>query len=175
MSKVADWFITPLEAHFEDQPTEGGRETLLEDLDAYSTEELTAAVEWLKRSRQSVKTFPSPKECLKAIKAVAGVGSKLAVVARRQDITSESYAEMALLFNAGRDKVPIIRKDTQWEEWHQYWRWLRAWWLLDLVDNRESWTVPSEFPSAFDPRFQPVHKPKATPSVGDPDGEEHAA
>lgn len=154
MSKVDEWFITPLEAHFEAQPTDGGRITILEDLEPYSTDELAAAVEWLKRGRQSVKTFPSPKECLKAISAVAGKTKAAALVASGGRITAETYAECALAYNAGRNDVPVIEKGTQqWDEWVAYYQWLGVRWILDLIEEREKWTVPAYFPSDFDPRF----------------------
>ncbi len=43
-AKVEDYFITPLEAHFESQPTEGQRETILSDMEPFSEEALNDAV-----------------------------------------------------------------------------------------------------------------------------------
>lgn len=153
--KVEDYFIQPMVAHFESEPTEGVRETLLNDMEEYAAEDLMTAVAWLKRARQSVKTFPSPKECIKAIKAVVGGRSKTAVGNYgRVQITAQTYGEACSQFCAGMEKVPVIVEGTpQWEAWHAYWKWLGAKWLLDLVRDRKSWTVPTEFPSMFDPRF----------------------
>jgi hypothetical protein len=160
-TKVEDWFITPLEAHFESQPTEGGRETIINDMEEYATEDLTTAVEWLKRARQSVKTFPSPKECIKAIKAVVGGRTERAVIKGSQ-IDATNYASNAVAFCAGMREVPVIHADTpQWEEWFAYWEWLGVRWLLAIVRDRKSWTVPSEFPGTFDPRFNATQRAKA--------------
>jgi hypothetical protein len=161
-SKVEDWFITPLEAHFEAQPTDGGRITILDDLEPYSTDELGAAVEWLKRGRQSVKTFPSPKECLKAIAAVAGKAKARELAASGGRITAENYGECAVAYNAGRDKVPVIERGTpQWDEWVAYYEWLGVRWILSLIAERDKWTVPAHFPSDFDPRFRMQAKARA--------------
>lgn len=156
MSKVDDWFITPLEAHFESQPTDGGRLTILDDMEEYSTDELAAAVEWLKRNRQSVKTFPSPKECLRAIKSVAGNHRALAIASDRQRITAENYAECAKAFAMGVKEPPLIVKGTpQWDEWMGYLEWLGVGWMLTIIhtEKREKWTVPAQWPHQFDPRY----------------------
>jgi hypothetical protein len=152
-NKVEDFFITPLEAYFESQPTEGARDTILNDMEQYASDDLNTAVEWLKRARQSQKTFPSPKECIKAIKAVVG-GRTEKGVASYSVITAETYATAAVAFCAGMKEVPVIKEgDPQWDEWHAYWEWLGATWVLDLVRDRKSWTVPTQFPSQFDHRF----------------------
>lgn len=155
MSKVEDWFVTPLEAHFEAQPTEGGRITILDDMDAYGTDELAAAVEWLKRNRQSVKTFPSPKECLRAIRAVAGNAKAIAASTHGQRITAENYADCAIAFVAGRDPFLIEIDTPQWDEWIGYLEWLGVRWMLDIItlQKREKWTVPAKWPHEFDRRF----------------------
>jgi len=154
--KVENFFITPLEAHFESQPTDGGRVTILDDMDAYSPEDLTTAVEWLKRARQAQKTFPSPKECIKAIKAVVG-GRTDKQVASYSTITARNYAASAVAYCAGMQKIPVIHfGEPQWDEWLAYWRWLGCLWVVHLVEGegRKSFTVPTQFPSQFDPRFQ---------------------
>lgn len=157
-NKVEDWFITPLEAHFESQPTEGARETILSDMELYAAADLETAVEWLKRARQSQKTFPSPKECIKAIKAVVG-GRTDRVIVKGSQITAETYAANAVAFCAGLREIPVVHDtDPQWEEWLAYWEWLGVRWLLAIVRERKSWTVPSTFPSTFDPRFVFVAK-----------------
>ncbi len=153
--KVETFFITPLEAHFENQPTEGGRETILEDMEKYSPEDLTTAVEWLKRARQSQKTFPSPKECIKAIKAVVG-GRSDKQVASYSTITPLPYAASCVQFCKGMEKIPTIYQgEPQWDEWHAYWQWLGVTWIPWLIasENRKVWTVPTQFPSQFDHRF----------------------
>jgi hypothetical protein len=152
-NKVEDFFITPLEAHFESQPTEGARDTILTDMEQYSGDDLSTAVEWLKRARQAQKTFPSPKECIKAIAAVVGGRSERAVI-RGTEIDASNYAINALAFCAGMKELPIIKEgEPQWDEWLAYWRWLECKWVLDLVYDRKSWTVPTQFPSQFDKRF----------------------
>lgn len=153
--KVENFFITPLEAHFESQPTDGGRETILEDMEQYSPEDLTTAVEWLKRARQAQKTFPSPKECIKAIKAVVGGRSEKQVTGY-STITATNYAASAKAYCAGMTHIPVIHHgEPQWDEWLAYWRWLGCMWVVHLVEGegRKSFTVPAHFPSQFDPRF----------------------
>lgn len=153
MSKVEDWFITPLEAHFESQPTDGARDTILTDMEPYSADDLNTAVEWLKRARQAQKTFPSPKECIKAIKAVVG-GRSDPVVIKGSTITAENYAANAVAFCAGKTDIPVIHHgQQQWDEWIAYYEWLKVHWVLAIVRERKSWTVPALFPSTFDPRF----------------------
>lgn len=157
MSKVEDWFITPLEAHFEAQPTEGGRMTILDDMEEYSTDELAAAVEWLKRNRQSVKTFPSPKECLRAIKSVAGNTRAVAMSRSRHRITAENYAASAVAFASGVKDPPLIEKGSlQWDDWIAYLEWLGVNWMLAIIlgEKREKWTFPSQWPHEFDPRYR---------------------
>lgn len=154
--KVETFFITPLEAHFESQPTEGGRETIIEDMEQYAPEDLTTAVEWLKRARQAQKTFPSPKECIKAIKAVVG-GRNEKQVTGYSTITATNYAASAKAYCAGMQQIPVIHfGEPQWDEWLAYWRWLGCLWVVHLVEGegRKSFTVPTQFPSQFDPRFQ---------------------
>lgn len=163
-NKVEDFFITPLEAHFESQPTEGGRATILEDMEQYAPEDLSTAVEWLKRARQAQKTFPSPKECIKAIKAVVG-GRRENVTIGGGEIGSKNYATNALAYimahggKADVVSVPIINEgEPQWDEWLAYFQWLGAKWALDLMYDRKTWTVPTQFPSQFDPRFNFMRK-----------------
>ena len=161
--KVENFFITPLEAHFESQPTDGGRVTILDDMDAYSPEDLTTAVEWLKRARQAQKTFPSPKECIKAIKAVVG-GRNEKQVTGYSTITATNYAASAKAYCAGMQQIPVIHfGEPQWDEWLAYWRWLGCMWVVHLVEGegRKSFTVPTHFPSQFDPRFQFIKPMKA--------------
>lgn len=151
---IEEFFITPLEAHFESQPTDGGRDTIMNDMQGISAEDLNTAVEWLKRARQSVKTFPSPKECNKAIAAVTGGRTVGPVAYRGNEITSENYAANAIAFCGGLQVIPVIHVETpQWQEWMAYWEWLGVRWLINIVKDRKSWTVPSEFPEQFDPRF----------------------
>lgn len=155
--KVENFFITPLEAHFESQPTEGGRETIIEDMEQYTPEDLTMAVEWLKRARQAQKTFPSPKECIKAIKAVVGGRSEKGQVASYSTITAGTYAASCVQFCRGMETLPTIREgEPQWDEWHAYWDWLGVKWIPRLIagEGRKTWTVPTHFPNQFDPRFQ---------------------
>ena len=154
--KVENFFITPLEAHFESQPTDGGRATILDDMDAYSPEDLTTAVEWLKRARQAQKTFPSPKECIKAIKAVVG-GRSDKQETGYSTITAQNYAASSKAYTAGMQTIPIIHEgEPQWDEWLAYWRWLGCMWVVQMVEGegRKEFTVPTYFPGQFDPRFK---------------------
>lgn len=169
--KVEDFFITPLESHFESQPTEGGRDTILNDMDQYTPEDLTTAVEWLKRARQAQKTFPSPKECIKAIKAVVGGRTERAVIKGGQ-IDGSNYALNALVFCAGMKEVPVIHdEEPQWDEWMAYFEWINCRSVLSIVRDRKSWTVPTYYPSQFDPRFTFV---KRAARIGAPGSEENA-
>ncbi len=158
-NKVEDFFITPLEAHFENVPTDGSRETILEDFEQYAPDDLTQAVELLKRTRQAQKTFPSPKECIKAIKAIVG-GRRQTPVIRGSVIDAGNYAANAHAYIVDRGitkDVPVIRKDSaQWHEWIDYFRWLGVHWILAELETRDSWTVPTEFPAQFDARFSPA-------------------
>lgn len=165
--KVENFFITPLEAHFESEPTEGGRQTILEDMEQYAPDDLETAVEWLKRARQAQKTFPSPKECIKAIKAVVG-GRREGVVIGGGEINAKNYARNALAYavshggKQGEVTVPIINEgEPQWDEWLAYFRWLEAKWALDLMYDRKTWTAPTQFPSQFDKRFNFIGRAKA--------------
>ncbi len=150
-AKVEDYFITPLEAHFESQPTEGQRATILEDMEPYSDTVLADAVEWLKRSRQSAKTFPSPKECNKAIAAVRAV----AVVPESsvgQPSPSGTYSERIAAWVKSVKTCEVIEKGTvQWEEWEAYFNSIGATLQLGFMETREKWTVPTKVPQMFDP------------------------
>lgn len=154
--KVETFFITPLEAHFESQPTEGGRETIIEDMEQYAPEDLTTAVEWLKRARQAQKTFPSPKECIKAIKAVVGGRSPVATGGYGA-ITKDTYGEAAMNFARARfrENAPMIAEgQPEWEEWIVYFEWLgMGSWIFAAMSDAKRWTVPSYFPHDFDARF----------------------
>lgn len=155
--KVEDYFITPLEAHFESQPTEGQRETILEDMQAYSEEQLHEAVEWLKRARQSAKTFPAPKECLKAISEVEKAKAYTAPISGRPEFHDDlSYGEKLRLWMEGvRPKFcPVIKKGTnEWTEWEIYFLAMGNSVQYPIMRMRDSWTVPTILPSQFDPGF----------------------
>lgn len=164
--KVEDFFITPLEAHFESVPTEGVRDTILEDMEQYTADDLNKAVEWLKRARQSQKTFPSPKECLRAIRSVTGSKQDLPVFMGNA-INGSNYGKNAHAYaiqrgaETGKASMPVIDKDTQeWDEWLQYFAFIGATiWIYEL-QGRSKWTVPTRFPSQFDSRFVPNHSAK---------------
>ena len=135
MNKVEEFFITPMEAHFEAVPKDGPRETILSDLADYSSDDLFEAAEWLKRARQAQSTFPSPKECIKAIKAVVG-GRTDKQVASYSTITARNYAASAVAYCAGMQKIPVIHfGEPQWDEWLAYWRWLGCLWVVHLVEG----------------------------------------
>jgi hypothetical protein len=153
--KVEEYFITPLEAHFESQPTEGQRETILEDFEQYSEEQLHAAVEWLKRARQSAKTFPAPKECLKAI-AAAPVASEADRRARPVFTSGMTYGQKlkAWMTKLQAKSYPVIYKGTpEWTEWEIYFLATDNTVQYPVMRSKESWTVPTILPSQFDPKF----------------------
>lgn len=152
-NKVEDYFITPLEAHFENIPTDGSRETLLHDMDAHSEELLNEVVEWLKRNRQSQKTFPSPKECNRALKAV--IDAKVVVPARMSINTNGmSYGEKLKAWVKMGGKGWIIHQSSlEWTEWFEYFKRNDCWVQLEFMASRESWTVPTQLPVEFDARM----------------------
>lgn len=155
MSKVEDYFITPLEAHFESQPTEGQRETILTDMEQYSEEVLNEAVEWLKRARQSAKTFPAPKECIKAVTAV-----QEAIPVKRGsrpsfDPGSSFGAKLRVWMTQMQSKsYPVIHKGThEWTEWEIYFLATENTIQYPYMRSKESWTVPALLPVQFDPKY----------------------
>ncbi len=153
--KVEDYFITPLEAHFESQPTEGQRETILEDMEPFSEEALNDAVEWLKRSRQSAKTFPSPKECNKAITAVTTIIAATSDLTKPQMASGMTYGQMLAVWVAQkRGAVIINRGSMEWDEWHTYFRSIDQKFQLDMMreESLKAWTVPTRLPQEFDAR-----------------------
>ncbi len=161
-NKVVEFFITPMEAHFEAVPKDGPRETIISDLEQYSPDDLMQAAEWLKRARQAQSTFPSPKECIKAIKAVVG-GRRAQDVIRGSVITRENYGANAHAYamaHGGRREevsVPVIKRGTpMWDDWLAYFDFIEAKAIKQAMENRESWTVPAMFPRQFDPRFSVI-------------------
>ncbi len=156
MNKVEEFFITPMEAHFEAVPKDGPRETILSDLADYSSYDLFEAAEWLKRARQAQSTFPSPKECIKAIKAVVGGRSPVATGGYGA-ITKDTYGEAAMNFARARfrENAPMIAEgQPEWEEWIVYFEWLgMGSWIFAAMSDAKRWTVPSYFPHDFDARF----------------------
>lgn len=156
MNKVEEFFITPMEAHFEAVPKDGPRETILSDLADYTSDDLFEAAEWLKRARQAQSTFPSPKECIKAIKAVVG-GRSPVVTGGYGAITKDTYGEAAVNFARARfrENAPMIAEgQPEWEEWIAYFEWLgMGSWIFAAMSDAKRWTVPSYFPHDFDARF----------------------
>jgi hypothetical protein len=151
-NKVEDYFITPLESHFESQPTEGQRETILADMESYSEEQLNEAVEWLKRARQSAKTFPAPKECIRAIQAVRTL-TAVTPSGRPAFHDDLSYGEKLKLWHeATKPKgYPVIKKGTtEWAEWEIYFLAMDNQVQYPIMSSRDSWTVPTRLPSQFD-------------------------
>jgi hypothetical protein len=155
-NKVIDFFITPMEAHFEAVPKDGPRETIISDLEQYASDDLMQAAEWLKRARQAQSTFPSPKECIKAIKAVVGGRSNVATGGYGA-ITKETYGAAAAAFakNRFKEQAPVIAEGSaEWEEWTAYFEWLgMGRWIFAAMNDAKTWTVPSYFPRDFDGRF----------------------
>lgn len=160
-SKVEDYLITPLEAHFESQPTAGQRETILEALEDYSEETLNEAVEWLKRSRQSAKTFPAPKECIKAVAEVEKVKLFSEPVKGRPEFHDDlSYGEKLKLWmeTVKPKSCPVIKKGThEWREWEIYFLAMGNTVQYPIMAARDSWTVPTLLPSQFDPGYDCAH------------------
>jgi hypothetical protein len=156
MNKVEEFFLTPMEAYFEAIPKDGPRETILTDLDQYAADDLMEAAEWLKRARQAQSTFPSPKECIKAIKAVVG-GRSLTPTGGYGAITKDNYGAAASAFarNRFKEQAPVIAEGSpEWDEWLAYFEWLgMGSWVFAMMSDKKTWTVPSYFPHDFDPRF----------------------
>lgn len=156
MSKVEDYFITPLEAHYEVQPKEGPRQTIIEDLEQFSEDELHEAAEWIKRNKQAVTAFPSPKECNAAIKAVR-TKHIVSSFAYGETVTKENFGALAVQYcaanNPGRNPLVIKIEDSGWDDWLAYYERLDMKAVLSVMRDRKTWTVPSLFPSQFDPSF----------------------
>lgn len=151
-AKVEDFFITPLESHFESQPTEGGRETILVDMEPHTTEVLNDAVEWLKRNRQAQKTFPTPKECNRAVSAVMN-DAKAIAVAKAFDATGGTYGDKLIRWVADGGRAYVIDKNRdvhQWREWEIYFLATENKVQYPIMLNRPQWTVPAPVPSALD-------------------------
>lgn len=153
--KVEDYFITPLESHFESQPTEGQRETILADMEPYTEEQLSEAVEWLKRARQSAKTFPAPKECIKAITAV-----ETAAPARSSSKpTFQSGMSYGAKLHEWKSRInakhyPVILKGShEWTEWEIYFLATENKVQYPVMMGKDRWTVPTQIPSQFDDRY----------------------
>ena len=157
MNKVDEFFIGPLEDHYETAPNEGPRDTILTDLAKYSPEELHAGAEWIKRNKQSTKSFPSPKECNAAMDAVHSNRS-IRSFASGEKITKETYASTAVAYcksyNHEGNAVVVSKNDGGWEDWISYYRSLGMVACLDLMKYRESWTFPCMFPAQFDQSFK---------------------
>ena len=166
---IENYFIEPLEKHYEAKPKPGVRLTILGELSGCDEATLTEAVAYIKRTRKAM-TFPSPAECVAATKAQGNV-AKLA-----SRITGPTYARQAAEFARGMKAVPVIQKwadaektrfTPQWEAWQGYWEALGAASTINLARDRDSWTVPTDWPYQFDSN--------ARYSAGDPEGHADAA
>lgn len=153
--RVDEFFITPLESHFESQPTEGQRATILEDLHEFTAEQLFEAVEWLKRSRQSAKTFPAPKECLKAIQAVlSGAGRSLTSRPEADFTGAVTYGQKLKAWVEAKGGAVAIKCDShEWTEWEIYFLATGNKVQYPLMDAKAEWTVPTLLPQQFDPNY----------------------
>lgn len=152
--KVEDFFITPLEEHFESQPTEGQRNTILSDMADHTDDVLNDAVEWLKRARQSAKTFPSPKECNKAIAAVLEDRKRPRMEDAPTFSESLTYGQKCKSWAATMKRAVIVHKGThQWTEWLIYFHAIENEMMLTMMRERESFTLPTQVPSMFDPKY----------------------
>lgn len=152
-NKVEDFFIAPLESHFESIPNGGPRDVLLTDMEEYDADVLNATVEWLKRNRQSQKTFPSPKECRTAVKAIlADQHARNAAAKFTGD--GKTYGEKLRQWVATVNRAVEIKKGTfEWSEWEIYFRATRNVVQWPEMERREAWTVPTRTPSEFDPNY----------------------
>ena len=153
-AKVETYFIEPLESHFEDQPTAGGRETILEDMEAHDEEVLNQAVEWLKRNRQSQKTFPAPKECNKAVAAVLAEIKQVEVARKFDAPQGASYGEKLKKWVEAGGRAHVITKGTfERREWEIYFLATGNKVQYPLMRSKDSWTVPTQVPKAFDHHY----------------------
>lgn len=171
-ASIESYFLIPLEQHYEAKPKPGVRLTILSELAGCDEATMIAAVAFIKRTRKAM-SFPSPAECLAAIRA-----SKVPAIADAGDITGSNYAKKANEYakGSGRDEFPVIKKwldkdrglmTGQWKAWLTYWEGVGAKSTLALVYDRDSWTVPTEWPHQFDAQAQWA--------VGDPVGDADAA
>jgi len=124
-------------------------------MEPYTTEQLNGAVEWLKRARQSAKTFPAPKECIKAIMAV-----EEALPARS---SSRPTFQSGMTYGAklhewharvGGKRYPVIVKGShEWTEWEIYFLATGNTVQYPVMQSKDRWTVPTQVPSQFDDRY----------------------
>lgn len=155
MNKVIEFFINPLSEHYEVEPKDGPRDTIIEDLDAYTPDELMSAAEWIKRNKQSVTSFPSPKECNAAVGQVTASRSVREAVSGGR-ITAENFGDLAKAHCDATRKDPLVIKKGEpgWDEWITYYRAIGMTYISGLMENRDEWTVVTRYPSDFDPSFK---------------------
>lgn len=156
MSKhtVEDFLIAPLIEHFEAEPTDGIRNTLIEDYDDHSGEVLFAAVEYLKRNLLSKKGFPAPRRISEAIKACDVYRSQKGALSTGH-ITAENFLERQQEFaKANPKKIVSIEKGSfEWGAWEEYLHWLGQDFVLNLMNQYTKWGVVTRIPAEFDPSY----------------------
>lgn len=67
-----------------------------------------------------------------------------------------ALAERAKQLKASRSEPPVIQRwvgskeSAEWTAWMAYWKAVGARATLEIVKDRQSWTVPNNFPWEFD-------------------------
>lgn len=161
-------FIYPLEEHYETEPKDSIRGYIRSHLEGFSKEELDAGVEWLKANRQSVTSFPSPKECRRACEEGIADQRRRAANQRNDGVSALDYKSRAAAVVASQKRCFTIRPgDLAWDKWFAYFqengleKSLKSMEAIERGASAlgESYAVPKLFPEQFDPKFSPVNIP----------------
>lgn len=151
---VEAFFIEPLKRYFEKDPKDGVEEHIVKTLDGTEPRLLELAVEWIKSNRQTQSSFPSPKECIAAVDAVKSEDRRPQGRAEFHDDMSYGAKLNAFLEDTKAKAFPVIKKGTnEWTEWEIYFLSMGNTVQYPVMMMRDSWTVPTLFPSQFDPGF----------------------
>ncbi len=153
MSKrvVEDFLIEPLIAHFENEPTDGIRNTLIEDFEEAESDTLFATVEFLKRNLLTKKSFPAPRkinEAFKAVKYAPKIGS-----GNMGHINAENFTQLQAEYAAmNKGRIQTIEKGgIEWQWWQDYLRnHVGQFYLANLMEQYTKWGVVTRHPSEFD-------------------------
>ena len=148
---VEAYLIEPLKAYFEKEPKDGAEAFMVEKLAGTDPRVLEAAVEWIKGHRQSQSSFPSPKECFAAIKEVE-------INARQESFQAQpegaTYGEKLKKWVEAGGRAHVITKGTfEWREWEIYFLATGNKVQYPLMRSKDSWTVPTQVPKAFNHHY----------------------
>lgn len=152
---VEDFLIGPLVVHFEDdEPTDGIRKVLHEDYDDTPQEQLTAAVEFLKRNIVTKTSFPAPKKIAEAIKSVKFAPK--ASAGNFGHVTADNFTQLQAEYAAmNKSRIKVIEKGgIEWDWWQDYLRnHIGNSYIADLMNQYTRWGVVARHPAEFDPSF----------------------